>query len=303
MQRIAPDRGAVEDVNIRTSSPGDPALGRNASAPSRKDVVFSARMAKTLEVAAGDKVAIILRRQPSNGAVETFRLGLNVTAVLDEPVWTEKNGFLDPQTAHDIADWLEFSLSDATQIGVRAPTGRERWQSLRVYAPNVRLAPTLRDRLAQAGFDAQVRSDQVDRLVTTEDGLNKLFLILLAMTACSFAVTMFLLQWQSVERKKRDIALLVAVGFRRSEVVLFPMIQSLALGLAGVVFAILLALALGQTLQSILAAQFSLGGVVSPPIWHFAIAGGASLCVSLAASALAARTIGGLNILDLLRSD
>jgi len=70
-----------------------------------------------------------------------------------------------------------------------------------------------------------------------------------------------------------------------------------------VVFAILLALALGQTLQSILAAQFSLGGVVSPPIWHFAIAGGASLCVSLAASALAARTIGGLNILDLLRSD
>lgn len=303
MQRIAPGRGPVADVNIRTSTSGDPALGPDTLAPEGLDVVFSFRMAQALDVAAGDQVAVVLRRQPQDGATETFRLPLRVAAVLDERVWPEKNGFLDPRAAHDIGDWLEFALDDAEAIGATDPDGQERWSSMRVYAPTVRLAPALRDRLASAGFDPQVRSDQVNRLVSTEDGLTKLFLILLAMTACSFSATMFLLQWQGVERKKRDIALLVAVGFRRSEIVLFPMIQSLVLGLVGAVAGVLLAMAFAGWLQITLAAQMTLSGIDSPPPWHFALAGGACLLLGGAASALAARAIGGLNILDLLRSD
>jgi putative ABC transport system permease protein len=303
MRRIVPKRGPVADVNIRTSTAGDPALGPTAPAPKGRDVVFSFRMAQALEVAAGDQVTVLLRRQPRDAPVETFRLPLRVTAVLDEPVWVEKNAFLDPNTARDIGDWLEFSLSDAEAIGSTSLTGQVRWRSLRVYAPTVRLAPALLGRLAEAGFDPQVRSDQVNRLVSTEDGLSKLFVILLSITACSFAGTMFLLQWQGVERKKRDIALLVAVGFQRSEIVLFPVIQSFVLGLAGTVAGVLLALALAQSLQLTLATQLSLTGIVSPPLWHFAVAGASTVLIGGAASAFAARAIGGLNILDLLRSD
>jgi len=304
MRKTSPGRGPYADINIRTTAVGDPAMGdSNLPAPNTNQIVLSAATARELEASTGDILTIRLSRQPKGRSVESARVKVEVLRILAEEVWPEKNAFITPGLSMSIRDWIEFAAPDVGAFRRRAPDDNTVWQSIRIYAPSVRGAVALRDRLEDNGFETRLKTDQVERLVDLENGLNIIFLLILVMTGIAFAVTAFLLQWLSVVRKSRELALMSSTGLARSELRWFPLLQAFVTAILGLFITLLISFLLSFAVGDIAASYVAVENIAFPPIWHFALGALAVVAIGSLSCLGAIQQIGVLDISKLLRSD
>lgn len=221
--RKSEGRGPASELNLRTTAQGDPVLAAAPdAAPTGAEIVLTARAAAQLGVGPGEQISLLLSRTPAGAGPERRGVDLRITAVLDERRWPGVTGFVAAETLLGVREWLTFRSEDP---GAAPPTGGVTWQSVRIYAPEVALAPALRDRLDAAGFETRLMTDQVDRILKLETGLRQIFLIVLLLSATAFVITGFLLQWLSVVRKKRDFALMSVLGLTTADLAVFPAVQ------------------------------------------------------------------------------
>lgn len=188
----------------------------------RSEIVLSARAAQELEIARGDGLTIQLARTPSDAAPVRQSLELTVADVLPEGRWAGTEGFVSPDTLLGFREWLTFASDDPEAV---PPGDGVVWQSLRIYAPTVAGAVVLRDRLDAAGYETRLMTDQVERILKLEIGLRQVFGLVTALSVVAFVITAFLLQWISVLRKKRDLALMSVIGMTPSDLAVFPVVQ------------------------------------------------------------------------------
>lgn len=303
-RRVEPMRGEFADLNLRTTEPGDPVFGARVPVPTGLgEIALSHEAAERLGAGRSDVVEALLRRRPRSGGVEAARPRFTVVAVLDEALWPDETVFVSPAVARSIRAYLWFELDPDPDFPAGATLPDGPWSSLRIYAPTIEAAPALRDRLQEAGFDTQLRTDQIERLTTLRSGLDALFVAMLAMAVTGFAAAVFLMQWLGVARKRRDYALLITVGFPRREIALMPLVQTAAVVSAG--FAVsLVALVLATPGIAAFARRFVQSDAVGT-ISASAMAGGyaAAILIGALGSAWAVAAIGRLEITRALRSD
>jgi len=246
--RLVGGRGSSVPLDMRTTSPGDPVLARaDLPPPGQAGLILSARAAAELKADPGSEISILLQRTPTGGAVERREVILPVAGILPEAHWPGRTGFVSEGALLGFGDYLTFS-SDTPDY--RAPEDDERWQSLRIYAPEVSQAPALRDRLQNAGFETRLMTDQVDRILRLETGLRQLFGLVLSLSALAFVATTILIQWLSVLRKRRDFALMAVLGMSRRETATFPLVQGATMTAIAAALALGLAAAMGGSVEA-----------------------------------------------------
>lgn len=221
--RKADSRGIALDLNLRTTTLGDPVMAGFLDVPlAAFETVLTASAARKLDVNVGDSVALLLARTPADSSPMRETVPLLVVGVLPDQRWGGENGFVSPQTLLGFREWLTFDSDNPAGL---PPLETATWQSMRIYAPEVAAATALRDRLDALGFETRLMTDQVDRILKLEVGLRQVFNIVLILSATAFVITAFLLQWLSVVRKKRDFALMSVIGMTRGHLAVFPAFQ------------------------------------------------------------------------------
>lgn len=91
--------------------------------------------------------------------------------------------------------------------------------------------------LRAQGVEVETLSDQVAGLLALDRSLDLLFALLAGLGGIGYLVSLGFGLYANVERKRRSLSLLRLAGLLRRDMILFPLLQSAAIALAGALLA------------------------------------------------------------------
>ena len=312
---LAGQRG-TKAVNgaIMGSGPGDPLLGPGDRPPAADETVLSAALARNLGATAGSDVLIVAERNQG----ETAILPLKAIQVLGADAWPVSGALLNPETLMAVDRWSEGYL--VPRLG---ETGRRLDNPIiptfRLFAADLASVRPLARWLSAQGMNLRTQVNRIDALARLAFTLDLVFTTIATVAASGYLLSFGASLWANVSRKRAALSLLRLQGLPRRASLAFPTAQALSIAAGGWLGAGLLYLAaatllnerLGPDFAQSLAQGFGVqlaggrdagGDIARLSLYHFLLAGAASLTVALAAAAAAGRRILTIDPAEGLRS-
>lgn len=303
-RKTAPERGSSVEIDLLPTKKGDPVFDPDMPSPTGFDeIALSEAAAKALGAVQGDQVAVTLARTRSDGKREVQRPAFTVVAIASRTRWPRLTVFVSEKLGKAIEEYMEFEVDPKPGWPDALAAPDAAWATARIYARTIREAPTLSAALARMGITTDVREGDIDDLLRLEKGLDSLFEIVLAVAAFGFASAAFLIQWVGVERKRREIALMMLGGFRRRSLSAFPLTQTLATVLIGAILTVALAAAAHPTLSAFVAVHAEGQSLKYPPFFTLAGLFIAACLIAVIGCLGAMQRLAFINVSEVLRDD
>lgn len=238
---IAPDRRAVTGVEVLPTAPGDPLIPESFEMPLQWNrILLSHTAGVKLGVGKGGALEGIVKRRV-DGRDQITRFKLEVIGVLPESVFGRAAVFapLNLLTAmEDYRDGLSVQLFDQGVLGSEA-SKRSSFANARVYAASLGAVAPLADFIRAAGVEVRTHAREIENVRAIERVLTFVFSVIAVIASTGFALSLIGSLWINVERKRKDLALLRLLGYRREGVVLIPVVQAVAITTAAFTLALL----------------------------------------------------------------
>lgn len=136
------------------------------------------------------------------------------------------------------------------------------YRGFRLYARDIDSVPGLYAHIEALGIPTVAKLDVIERLRILDQGLTRMFAIIAAVGVTGAAAALVANFYASVDRKKRDLAMLRLMGLDRLDVWRFPIVQSLLLGGLASLLAVSTYLALASVINGLFPADFDLGSEI-----------------------------------------
>jgi len=224
----------VEGAEIIATEPGDPQLNLPQLNPVGNQVILSARAAQRLQAKVGDRVQLrVLRRL--EGANERGETTLTVLAVLDGARFGRAAGFVAPPLLLDLERFRDGYQVSAFGIATGKPQGalQPLYARARVYARDIDQVAPLERWLNEQHIETSSRLADIDNVKAINHVLGLIFgvIALAALIGCVASMVGAFLA--NIDRKRKSLAVLRLLGFKRTAVAGFVVLQALTLSLAG----------------------------------------------------------------------
>jgi putative ABC transport system permease protein len=224
----------LDSVDLVPSAAGDPLLGAESPPIGFETLVLSPAAAEQLRVRPGDRVKVIVGRHPSGVEEETeisLRVsGLSLDESFDYPVAFMSLSLLEAIEAYkDGAAWAD--------AGVERRHGHA---GFRLYARTIYDVEPLARELTEQDIPVSTNADQLELVQFLDRSLGRIFWIVTAVAGGGFLLALAASLWASVDRKRRELSVLRLLGFSSSQMVLFPIFQSVYTALCSSGIALLL---------------------------------------------------------------
>jgi putative ABC transport system permease protein len=146
------------------------------------------------------------------------------------------------------------------------------------------------------------RAAEIEQLISLDRSLGLLFWLIAGIGTAGFLLSLGVSLWGAVERKRRELATLQLLGFRRRATIAFPVIQAGAIAVLGVALAFATFAVVAAVINSHFASSLGAGETACRllPV-HVVLAVGATLLCAIAASALAGARVARIEPSDGLR--
>ncbi|MEO8641483.1 FtsX-like permease family protein [Pseudomonas sp.] len=286
----------VEGAEIIATEPGDPLLNLAPLNPVGNQVILSASAAQRLQAKAGDSVQMrALRRL--EGVNERGEMTLTVLAVLDGARFGRAAGFVAPPLLLDLERFRDGYQVSAFGVATGKPLGNLQplYARARVYARDIDQVAPLEHWLNEQHIETSSRLADIDNVKAINHVLGLIFgvIAVAALTGCVASMVGAFLA--NIDRKRKSLAVLRLLGFKRRSVGGFVVLQALALSLAGYVGG-LGVYAVGSHLFDYLLGSSQATGtfVCHITVWH----GVAALLLTFLVAALVA-VIGALRAINI----
>ena len=226
--------GRILAVELVPTGPGDPLLGPESHLPQGVgQVLLSDSAARKLGVGAGERLDGSLART-FQGKTERVHLPLTVTAVARPAAFSRDGGFVPLELMVAIEDFRDGrSVAGLGWEGDAPDEGPRSFPGFRLYARDVYGVAGLRDALAAQGVEVRTRAEDIELVQSMDRNLTAVFWLIAAVGLVGFALSLGASLWANVERKRRELSVLRLVGFRTSDIVWFPVLQSLFTAVLG----------------------------------------------------------------------
>lgn len=226
----------VEGAEIIATEPGDPLLNLASLNPVGNQVILSASAAQRLQAKAGDSVQLrALRRL--DGVNERGEMTLTVLAVLDAARFGRAAGFVAPPLLLD----LERFRDGYQVIGFGVTTGKPQgnlqplYARARVYARDIDQVAPLEHWLNEQHIETSSRLADIDNVKAINHVLGLIFGVIAMAALIGCVASMVGAFLANIDRKRKSLAVLRLLGFKRSAVGGFVVLQALVLSFAGYV--------------------------------------------------------------------
>ena len=226
------------DAEIIPSAAGDPLLqGKVAPPQSMQDVVLSAAAAKKLQATPGDTLQLVVVRK-LDGNNERGRITLTVSGVLDETAFGRPAALvtldllLAMEQFRDGAKMPAFGLDTGTEAIPAAP----RFARARIYAKTLDDVAPLADWLQQRNIEVSTRARDIESVKAIDRVLSLIFAVIAWTAVIGCIASLIGAFLANIDRKRKDLALLRLLGFRRGAVGAYVMVQAALL--TGIAFVI-----------------------------------------------------------------
>ncbi len=292
-----PEAGRPADVSLIATAPGDPLLVRSETpmppAGDLAGLVLSAPAAEKLAAKPGDTLEGIIDRR-RDGREESARLSLRIVGVLPLEYQSKDAAYLSLPLLSLLEEYRDgFAVPDLGITG-NDPAGRlgvsERpYPTFRLYAKELDAVEPLRQYLLSKGVEAMTKADEIEQVHSLNRAFTLVFALIAGAAFFGFLGAASGNALASVRRKGRSFGLLRLRGFSRRGLTLFPVVQSLLVGMLGTALAAGFYAATAYGIDALFASRFAAGGAVCVLLpEHFAAAFGLTACFSVLASLAAA---------------
>lgn len=291
------------EVSLIPTADGDPVLAKAGLAtPANQGLVLTYRAAEKLGVRVdgnADLLGIVTRSD--GGRREHEQIALNVSGVLPLELSRRVAAFVPSSFIIAIEDYREWQRVPAYGWPGRTPVD-DPFADFRLYAKDIDSVEPLRGALTAEGHNIESAADMIARVRRIDGDLDVIFSIVLGLTLVGFSLTIALNQVAAVARKRGSLAVLQLIGYRRSQLMAFPMAQAGLLALIGAASALAMFAALDPMLALLFAdivethgsiTRFPAGAAVGMLI--------ASMLIAVLASSFAAREVSRVALSEELR--
>ena len=221
-------------AEVIPSAKGDPLLRESGVLPHGSTVVLSNSAARKLDVKAGDTFRLFVSRK-RDGQNQRTSLSVSVGAILDEARFARPALFVDLPllvALEDYRDGFQVPLLGVTD----GENARERHNCARarLYAATLDDVAPLAQWLESQHIEAITQAAQIEAVRAIDRVLGVIFAVIAWISASGCIASLIGAFIANIDRKRKDMAVLRLLGFRRQAVTLFIMIQALCL--TGVAF-------------------------------------------------------------------
>lgn len=286
------------------SAAGDPLLPEGAQPPSARAVWLSATAAQRLGVTVGGSFTAQVART-LNGETQAARVPLTVAGLIPESSFGRAAAFVPVDLLLATEDFRDGHAAPA--LGVDAGTPRDPaeprlFAGLRLYARDLDGVAPLAERLRAQGMEVRTRAAEIESVKAIDRVLGLIVVVLAAIGATGFLLSLGASLWANVERKRRDLALLRLIGFSGVAAASFPAVQGLVVAVLGVLLSGAVYLGVAAGFDAALGQNLGANEFVCrlPPL-HFAAAAAATLAAALLAALAAGRRAAHVDPAESLR--
>ena len=236
--------GTVVTAELLTTAPGDPllpGLGLSGSA----DIIPSAALAARLRFVPGE-TATLRTRRGQGAQAEILAIPIRIAAIAPRSAFDRNGAFVSLPLLTLVEEFGDDKLpASATLESLVLDPGRPH-DGFRVHARRLEDVVSLDLALRAEGIEVNTRAAEVGGLLSLDRSLGLLFVTVAGMGGAGYLVSLGVGQYAGVERKRGELSLLRLSGLRRIDIVLFPLLQSVAVALAGAILAGAIALSVGE---------------------------------------------------------
>ncbi|WP_160105424.1 ABC transporter permease [Pseudomonas izuensis] len=226
----------VEGAEIIATESGDPQLNLSSLNPVGNQVILSASAAQRLQAKAGDSVQLrALRRL--EGVNERGEMTLTVLAVLDGARFGRAAGFVAPPLLLDLERFRDgYQVSEFGVITGKPPGNLQPlYARARVYARDIDQVAPLEHWLNEQHIETSSRLADIDNVKAINHVLGLIFGVIAMAALIGCVASMVGAFLANIDRKRKSLAVLRLLGFKRRAVGGFVVLQALLLSLAGYV--------------------------------------------------------------------
>ena len=226
--------GRIETAEMIPTGAADPLLPADIRRPQGyRSAVLSAEAARKLALDIGDTVnASLVRRY--QGQRERVHLALTVAGVAQPAAFPRVGVFVSHAllvAAEDFRDGRQ--VPELNWRGTQALPDDRAFPGFRLYARRIDDVAPLRDYLEAQGVTVRTQAARIETVKRIDRNLTVIFWIIATVGLVGFALSLGASLWANVDRKRKELSVLRLVGFQSTDIVFFPVLQSLFTGVLG----------------------------------------------------------------------
>ena len=295
--------GSIErrDAVLVPSGAGDPMLPAGLTL-SPEEVVLSANLARQLGFSQGDTAQIFTQ---ASGRKRQLMLPLTVVAILPDAMLSGRSVLADiavldlVEAFYDEYALPDHGITEGRDIAQRSPE----FEGMRLYARDLLQLAPLQSRLEQRfGIGTEARTGEVSSVLNLGRNLDIALLLTAGVASLGLAAALIFGFWAEVMRKRQTLATLALLGVGPDRLWLFPVVQALVSGVAGLGVSFLLFLGAGLLAGSLFDTGLTRdGGLVVLSLGQGGLITLITLAFVAASSFFAARSAAAVDPADVLR--
>jgi putative ABC transport system permease protein len=226
----------VAGAEVIPTAAGDPLLHGITETLQEGQAVLSAKAAHRLGIQTGERFRLLVNRKLS-GQNQRASLSLTVGGVLEEARFSRPAVFVSLPLLVALEDYRDgFQVPLLAVSDGEAPRERLRFSRARLYAASLDDVAPLAQWLATQHIETVTQAAQIEAVRAIDRVLGIIFAVIAWISASGCIASLIGAFIANIDRKRKDMAVLRLLGFRRRAVTLFIMIQALCL--TGVAFGV-----------------------------------------------------------------
>lgn len=216
----------VADAEVIPSGPGDPLLGGHLAPPEGDRVLLSASAARRLEVGAGERIRLLVLRK-LDGNTQRGQREVTVAGVLPETAFPRPALLVPLDLLVVMEDFRDgFAVPAFGFADGRAAPPRERYARARVYAASLDAVAPVAAWLEGQRIETGTRLPEIESVKAIDRVLGLIFAVIAWTAAIGCVASLAGAFLANIDRKRKDLALLRLLGFRRAAVGGYVMVQA-----------------------------------------------------------------------------
>lgn len=237
--QLVSGEGARVTVTLEASAEGDPIFSRyGIKAPGASadtfEVVLTATAAKKLRVSQGGELSATLGHRLASGKFQQKKLTFMVKDVLPKEAYGMDTGFVEMNLLTAIQDFRDGVTSPLLQAeGDFPPTAVRHFESFRAYAASLDDVERLEQWFIAQDVPVKTRSRDIANIKNIDSTIASVIMLIAISTCAGFFAFMASTAQAAVRRKWKLMGMLRLIGFTRSSLLAYPVLQALATGGSG----------------------------------------------------------------------
>ncbi len=195
-------------------------------------LILSKSAASKLAVKPGDKIDASIARRYQN-VKQRVHHTIKVHSIAPDSAFNREGAFVALELLDAIEDYRDGHAVPALRWSGDKPREEGYYTGFRLFAKTIYDVTPLKQWLEDQGIDIRTRDHEITVVKRLDQTLSGIYWAIAFISILGFSASLGANLWANIDRKRKELSTLRLVGFGSTEIIFFPLIQSLITAILG----------------------------------------------------------------------